>query len=117
MIRTTMNVLPEKQKEVLQTLLSLVEPPESEKGCLGYGIFGDIEDKNIFSLISSWDNRQHLDSHMKSDRFSVLLGTKSLLCQPLDIEILTISASEGMEAVNTVRRKGIDMCMLIREGV
>lgn len=117
MIRTTMNVLPDKQKEVLQTLLSLVEPPESEKGCLGYGIFGDIEDKNCFSLISEWDSRQHLDSHMKSDRFSVLLGTKSLLCEPLNVEIFTVSESEGMEAVNAVRRKGIDICKLIREGV
>lgn len=105
MIRTTMNVLPDKQKEVLQTLLSLVELPDYEKGCLGYGIFGNIENKNVFSLISEWKSRQHLDSHMKSDRFGVLLGTKSLLFEPMNIEIFTVSESEGMEAVNAVRKK------------
>ncbi|MBI5593443.1 MAG: antibiotic biosynthesis monooxygenase [Deltaproteobacteria bacterium] len=102
---TSMNVLPEKQKEVLQTLLSMLEPPEKEKGCLSYGIFSDIEDKNVFNMISEWETRQHLDRHMKSNRFGVLLGTKSLLCEPLKIQIVTVSDPEGIEAVNSVREK------------
>ena len=104
-VRTIMNALPEKQKEVLQTLISLIEAPGKESGCLNYGIFCDIEDKNVFNLISEWETRQHLDHHMMSDRFSVLLGTKSLLCEPPHIEIHTVSQSEGMEAVNSVRKK------------
>ncbi|MCX5869585.1 MAG: antibiotic biosynthesis monooxygenase [Deltaproteobacteria bacterium] len=104
-VRTIINVLPEKQKEVLQTLLSLIELPEKEKGCLSYGIFADIEDENIFNLISEWQTRQHLDHHMRSDRFSVLLGTKSLLSEPMNIQIFTVSDSEGFEAVNSVRKK------------
>ena len=59
-VRTTMNVLPEKQKEVLQTLLSLIEIPGKEKGCLSYGIFCDIEDKNVFNLISEWERSLQL---------------------------------------------------------
>ena len=104
-VRTIINVLPEKQKEVLQTLLSMIEPPGKEKGCLSYGIFRDIEDKNFFNLISEWETRQHLDYHLKSDRFSVLLGTKSLLCEPLKIQILTVSDSAGIEAVKSAREK------------
>jgi quinol monooxygenase YgiN len=102
---TIMNVFPEKQKEVLQTLLSLIEPPAKEKGCLSYGIFCDIEDKNVFNLISEWETRKHLEHHLRSDRFSVLLGTKSLLCEPLNIQIFTISGSEGTETVNSARKK------------
>lgn len=103
-VRIILNVLPEKQKEVLQTLLSLLGPPAREKGCLGYGIFVDIEDENVFNIFSEWDTRQHLDHHMRSDGFSVLFGTKSLLCEPLKIQILTVSDSEGMEAVNIARK-------------
>jgi len=99
-----MNVLPEKQKEVLLTLLSLIEPPEND-GCLSYDIFGDIEDKNVFSLVSEWQSRQQLNRHISSKRFSVLLGTRSLLSEPLKIEILTVSDREGIEAVNAVRKK------------
>ncbi len=105
---TIMDVFPEKQKEVLQTLLSMIEPPGKEKGCLSYGIFCDIEDKNVFNLISEWETRKHLDHYMRSDRFSVLLGTKSLLCEPLKIQIFTVSDSEGIEAVNSARKKETD---------
>ena len=104
-VRIIITVLPEKQKEVLQTLLSLIELPEKEKGCLSYGIFADIEDENVFNLISEWQTRQHLDHHMRSDRFSVLLGTKSLLSEPMKIQIFTVSECEGFEAVNSVRKK------------
>lgn len=103
-IRTIMNVLPEKQKEVLQTLISLIETQGKETGCLSYGIFCDIEDKNIFNLISEWKTRKHLDLHIGSDGFGVLLGTKSLLCEPLTIQIFTVSDTAGMEAVNSVRK-------------
>jgi len=104
-IRTIMNALPEKQKEVLQTLISLIDPPEKESGCLSYGIFSDIDDKNLFNLISEWETRHDLDSHMRTNRFSVLLGTKSLLCEPMGIQIFTVSDSEGLEAVNSIRKK------------
>jgi quinol monooxygenase YgiN len=104
-VRIIINVLPEKQKEVLLTLLSLMKLPEKEKGCLSYGIYADIEDENVFNLISEWQTRQHLDQHMRSDRFSVLLGIKSLLAEPVKIQIVTVSDSEGIEAVNSVRKK------------
>ncbi|WP_319585671.1 antibiotic biosynthesis monooxygenase family protein [uncultured Desulfobulbus sp.] len=107
-VRTIMTVLPEKQKEVLQTLHSLIEPPEKEKGCLSYDIFGDIEDVNVFNLISEWETRQHLDQHMRSDRFSVLLGTKCLLSEPLQIKIATVVEYEGMDAVCSIRKKSAD---------
>jgi quinol monooxygenase YgiN len=104
-VRTTLNALSAKRKEVLQTLISLIEAPGKESGCLSYGIFCDIEDKNVFNLISEWETRQHLDHHIGSDRFSVLLGTKSLLCEPPQIEIHTVSHSEGMAAIAAVRGK------------
>jgi quinol monooxygenase YgiN len=105
-VRIIMNVLPEKQKEVLQTLLSMIEPSGKEKGCLSYSIFCDIEDKNVFNLISEWETHQHLDHHIRSDRFSVLLGTKSLLSELLKIQIHTVLHSEGIEAVQAAKCKG-----------
>lgn len=104
-VRITMNVLPEKRKEFLQTLLSFTGPPEKETGCLSYDIFCEIHDKNLFNLVSEWETRRHIDHHIMSERFSVLLGTNSLLCEPLKIQILTVSSSEGVEAVNSLRKK------------
>ena len=104
-VRITMNTLLEKRTEVMQTLLSMIEPTENERGCLSFHAFRDIEDKNGFDLIAEWNSRADLDHYIKSDRFSVLLGTKSLLCEAPQIEIHTVSHSEGMEAVNAARGK------------
>ena len=103
-VRITMNALLEKRIEVMQTLLSMIEPMENEKGCRSCDVLLDIQDKNVFSLIEEWETRKDLDDHIKSNRFSVLLGTKSLLCELLHIEIHTVSHSEGMEAINSLRR-------------
>ncbi|MBA4368895.1 MAG: antibiotic biosynthesis monooxygenase [Desulfobacterium sp.] len=104
-VKITMNVLPEKQLEVMQTLISMIEPTEKEKGCLNYDIFYDIQDKNCFNLLEEWETREDLEYHLKSYRFGVLLGTRALLCEPLKIKIHTIFQSEGMEAINAARNK------------
>jgi quinol monooxygenase YgiN len=104
-VRITMNALLEKRTEVLQTLLSMIEPTENERGCLSFHAFRDIEDKNGFNLIAQWATREDLDRYIRSDRFSVLLGTKSLLCEAPQIEIHTVSHSEGMETIKAARGK------------
>jgi quinol monooxygenase YgiN len=105
-VRITMKVLPEKQKEVMQTLLSMIETAGKEEGCLSYDVLCDIEGKTVFNLIEEWETREDLDRHIRSERFSVLLGTKSLLAEPSKIKIHTVSHSEGAEVVNALRGKG-----------
>ncbi len=100
-----MNIRPEKRKEVMQTLLSMIEPTHQEKGCLSYHVFQNIENENSVSIIGEWETREDLDRHMRSDKFGILLGTKNLLKEKQGILIHTISHSEGMDAVNTVRGK------------
>jgi len=104
-VRITMNALLEKRTEVMQTLLSMIEPTENERGCLSCHAFRDIEDKNGFDLIAEWKTREELDHYIRSDRFSVLLGTKSLLSDTPQIQIHTVSLSEGMDSVIAARSK------------
>jgi quinol monooxygenase YgiN len=105
-----MNVLPEKQKEVVQTLLSLITPMKKEAGCLSYRLLYDMTDKNLLCVLQDWESREKLDNYLKSDIFGVLLGTKSLLNQTYGIQIYTVRKTEGMEAVIDVReiKKQID---------
>jgi len=90
-VRITMKVLMEKRMEMMQTLLSMVEPTRKEKGCLSYDVFCDLEDNHLFNLIEEWETREDLDHHIRSERFSVLLGTKSLLEKPLEMKTHTVS--------------------------
>ena len=102
-VRITMNVLPEKQLEVTQTLLSMIEPTGKEAGCLSYAVLCDIEEKNRFNLLGEWETREDMDHHIRSYRFGVLLGTKALLSEPPKIQIHTVSKSEGVETIHAAR--------------
>jgi quinol monooxygenase YgiN len=103
-LRVTLNVLPEKQLEVMQTLLSMIEPSGKEAGCLSYAVYCDIEDKNRFSMLGEWETREDMNHHLRSHRFGALLGTKSLLDSPMQIRIHTVSHSEDMAAIKAARR-------------
>ena len=106
-VRIRMKALMEKRTEMMQTLLSMIEPAGKEKGCLSYDVFSEMEVNGVFNLIEEWETREDLDRHIGSERFSVLLGTKSLLAKPLEMKIHTVSRSEGIEVVDTLRGKGI----------
>jgi len=106
-VKIILNVLAEKQLEITQTLVSLIEPGRQEEGRNGYSIFCDIHDRNRFCLIEEWQTREDLDRHIKSQRFRVLLGTKPLLSEPLKIIIYTVSHREGIEAIEAVSTNGV----------
>ncbi len=105
-VRITLNVIADKQLELTQTLLSLIDPVGKEIGCKSYSVFCDIHDRNRFCLMEEWETRENLDQHIKSHRFGVLLGTKTLLREPLNISIFAVSNLQGMEAIEAVRTKG-----------
>lgn len=104
-VRIIMNALPEKQLEVMQTLISMIEPTAKETGCRSNAAFCDVEDRNCFSLMQEWETREDLEHHLRSRRFDALLGAKTLLSEPPDIQIHTVSLSEGIEAINAARDK------------
>jgi quinol monooxygenase YgiN len=82
-----MSALPSKRNELLQTLLSMIEAARQENGCRSHQVFQDIENNNVFCLIEEWETREDLENHMKSARFSVLLGARTLLNKNHDIQI------------------------------
>ena len=102
-IKITINAIPSKQLEMTQTLLSMIDPTQREAGCISYGVFCDTKDKNRFCLLEEWKTREELDQRIASHQFSILLGTKALLCEPMDIQIFTIYRSEGMDSVYSIR--------------
>ncbi|MBN1907771.1 MAG: antibiotic biosynthesis monooxygenase [Deltaproteobacteria bacterium] len=97
------NALPEKRKELMQTLLSMFEENGKEKGCLRYNILTDIYETTVFNLIEEWNTREDLNRYLRSERFSIILGTKSLLAVPMKIKIHSVSQTEGIDAVFNLR--------------
>ena len=98
-----LNALPEKCLELKHSLLALVDPTRKEKGCLSHNIFQDIENDNGLSLIQMWQTRGDLDDYLRSDLFTVLIGTRYLLSRPLEISMNEVAHSSGWEAIEAAR--------------
>ena len=62
--------------------------------------YQNAEDENVFLLLETWEDRKALDDHLKSIRFTILWGVKSLLSRPPEIMMHTFSQSSKLEAVN-----------------
>jgi quinol monooxygenase YgiN len=99
-----LNARSEKCLELKQSLLALIEPTRKEKGCLGHNIFQDIENDNDFSLIQMWQTRGDLDDYLRSELFTVLIGTSYLLSRPSEISVNEVTRTSGWEDVEAVRR-------------
>ena len=103
-----MNARTEKLLELKQSLLAMIEPTRKEKGCLSNNIFQDIENENGFSLIQMWQTRTDLDNYLRSDQFTVFIGTSYLLSQPVEITMNEVIHSSEWKAAEAVRRQAID---------
>jgi quinol monooxygenase YgiN len=100
---TRITVLPEKRKELCQTISSLLAPVKREKGCLNYGFYEEADDGNTFVLIGEWETQDDWNNHLYSNNLAVLLGSISLLCDVshLDFKLLShVTSGEAMKRDN-----------------
>ncbi|MBN2034208.1 MAG: antibiotic biosynthesis monooxygenase [Deltaproteobacteria bacterium] len=84
-----MKVLPEKRKELLQALSSLVESIRKEKGCKSCNFYCSSENENEICLLGEWETKADVDAHLQSNLFRVLLGAMSLLKDSHEIKFYT----------------------------
>jgi quinol monooxygenase YgiN len=99
-----MDVQPEKSLEFKQTLLALLEPMGKEKGCLSRHIYQDTENDNAISMIQMWQSRKDFDEHLRSDTFTLLIGSRYLLSRPQEIAINEVPVPSGWQALETVAK-------------
>jgi quinol monooxygenase YgiN len=54
-----------KTNELKQSLAALVDPTRSEEGCLSYTLHQNVENKNMFTMIEIFTNKESYDFHGK----------------------------------------------------
>jgi len=99
----TLTALPEKRKELEQTLLSMVTRIRKVTGCEEAEGYRDLKNENRFFVLSRWEFREKLDAYLRSDKFSALWGTRILLSEPPSVSIDAVSIRDGVEAIAKVR--------------
>ena len=107
MIVTTIRIqtTPGNRKELMQTFRSLSHPIQSEHGCKSCRIYREVGNEETMIVIQEWDSRNHLDKHLRSDEFAVMVGAMSLLEQPETVEFQVLDQLEGSRSVEAIRAR------------
>ncbi|MEJ2392877.1 MAG: antibiotic biosynthesis monooxygenase [Gammaproteobacteria bacterium] len=92
------SVRPEKRKELMQTLHSIVEQVRKESACLHSGFYQDVDNEEDFLVVEEWATQVDSDNHLRSDIFTVLMGAGCLMRRSPEIMIHTVSHSKELEA-------------------
>jgi quinol monooxygenase YgiN len=81
---------PEKRKEFLQTMGRLLEPLESNRGCVTFRCYVDAADENSSLLVGEWETESDWNRYLHSNEFAVLRGAITILSiQSTDFTALT----------------------------
>jgi len=107
MIVTTirMHTTPENRRELMQTFRSLSDPSKYGNGCKSCRIYREVGNEEAVIVIQEWDSRNHLDKHLRSDEFAVMVGAMSLLKQPDTVEFQVLDQVEGSRSVEAIRAR------------
>lgn len=69
-----MTIWEERQTELLQTYHTVLPLIRAYKGCLSCRLSVDTEDPTRFYLYQEWESREHLQHHLQTDIYKVLIG-------------------------------------------
>ena len=107
MIVTTirMHTTPENRREIMQTFRSLSDPSKCANGCKSCRIYREVGNEEAVLFIQEWDSRNHLDTHLRSNEFAVMVGAMSLLEQPDMVELQVLDQVEGSRSVEAIRAR------------
>jgi quinol monooxygenase YgiN len=98
-VTVTLKVIKGKGEEFLQTVRSLRERLKQEEGFFKCTVYQDVTDESTFNLIEEWNTQDHLDNHLKSDLFGVLIGALKVLSEESEVKYRFVSHKEGSKVL------------------
>jgi quinol monooxygenase YgiN len=96
-------VRPNKRDEVWQTLRTFLRPIQARPGFIGCHCYQDIERESHLLLMEQWRSEADLYGRIRSEDFKAVLALMDLSEAPPEFRIHTISDSQEMEALATIR--------------
>ena len=84
---------PDKQEEFLQTLQSLQGEIRQQSGCLECTVGRDAAGGPQFIIFMVWKDLAHLEAHMDSEAFRILLGATSVLTSPAGFRFIAADSA------------------------
>jgi len=92
---------PDNKNEILEILHSVKVRTEGRSGCLGCNIYQDLQDEQVIVYKEVWENKEHLDNHIRSDIYRNILAAVDMSNERPKIAFYTISNIKGIDLIET----------------
>jgi quinol monooxygenase YgiN len=86
-----------KTDEFVKSMRSFSHRLRKQKGCLGYGVYRDIEKENTYILLGEWKTEKTMEKHFRTQDFEVLIGAARVLGDTFAMNIAEVSKTGGVE--------------------
>lgn len=93
-----------QRTEVLEVLQSVRGPVLAQPGCKAYSVFEERGEESAVVLVERWESKTALESHIRSEAYRRILCAIELAGAPPEVSFEVVSAREGMELVERLRR-------------
>jgi len=103
--RVQLRVSPAVRDRAVKSLLRLVGPTRTVKGCTACGTYVDVEDGNTLVYVEEWETQDDLDQRLRTGDVRVLLSVLDLASEPPCVHFHTINRTRGMEVIVAARTK------------
>lgn len=89
MIKITAKFLVDKdlEKEFLALVQELEEKSNSEKGCISYKLFRDLNNDNVFTVFEEWEDEKAIALHNDSEHFKRLIPQLHDIAKGIEINL------------------------------
>jgi quinol monooxygenase YgiN len=100
------NVPPSAIQDVIALFESYRGPVSVRMGCGSLNLYEQRSSTGSFLLLSEWNSWDALEKHLRSEDFRKVLAIMDLAEELPDLQFHTVSASEGFELVERLRKGG-----------
>lgn len=94
----------EGRRHFLDAAKMILGPTKIKPGCIDCRLYQDLEEPDALFLVEEWGSRQMYERHINSDQYWIILSLMEASDQLPEIKINTVSNTEGLEAIEAVRR-------------
>ncbi len=92
-----------KRKEALIILGATIEQTRLDEGCLSCRLYQDVLEERAIMLEEIWSGEEHLERHLRSDKFRTVLMVVEMAVQPPEIRFDRVSHSTGIRTIALAR--------------
>jgi quinol monooxygenase YgiN len=93
-----------QRQNFLDAARRVVGPTAVQSGCISCRLYQDLNDPDAVILVEEWETREEFDNHLKSREYRIVLSLVDMSTEPPEFKICAISQTEGLEALEAVRR-------------